>query len=239
MPQNQRASSPASDVPLRVSDMQLSKRLATSDFQAFVRVCPDRSFARGATVFHAGDPATHLHVVAQGQFKLVAPTPDGKERIVAVCGPGDLFGEAFLAEEATYRVDAIALTDAATCPMSLADYRRLALEAPGFVVGFTQVVVERMLQCREHLARLEAPVRTRVAAVLLEQARKFGHREAESWLVLDTTLRHEDIAALVGATRVSVTAAVASLRGAGVLDGTRGNYRLHERGIEDAAVGDE
>lgn len=225
----------AADVPLRVPDLQLAQRLDPRDFHAFTRVCPDRPVARGATVFRAGDPATHLHVVARGQFKLVAPTPDGKERIVALCGPGDLFGEAFLADQATYRVDAVALSDGATCPMSLDDYRRLALEAPGFVVGFTQVVVERLLQCREHLARVEAPIRARVAAALLEQARRFGRDEGDGWWSLATDLRHEDLGALIGATRVSVTTAVASLRGAGVLLGTRGRYRLHEAGFEDAA----
>jgi hypothetical protein len=42
---------------------------------------------------------------------------------------------------------------------------------------------------------------------------------------------------MVPATRVSVTSAIASLRSAGVLEGTRGRYRLHHAGLAEAASG--
>lgn len=201
----------------------------------FMRVCPERPVAKGSYVFHAGDPATHLHVVATGQVKLVAPTADGRERILALCGPGDMFGEAFVHGDARYRVDAITMTDVATCPMSLADYRQLAVESPGFVLGFTRLLADRLFGCRDQLARVEAPIRARVAAVLLEQARRYGRVGGDGWSTLETDLRHEDLAGAVAATRVSVTSAIASLREDGILSGTRGRYRVHLAGLAEAS----
>jgi len=212
-----------------------TQRVAPDDLRVFMRVCPERPIARGATLFHAGDPATHLHVVASGQVKLVAPMPDGRERIVAVCGPGDFFGEAFVEGDGRYRVDAVALSDAATCPMSREDYRRLALHAPGFVLAFTQILAGNLFGCRDQLARVESPIRARVAEVLLAQSRRFGQEDGGGWWRLDTELRHDDVAGMVPATRVSVTSAIASLRSAGVLEGTRGRYRLHHDGLAAAA----
>jgi len=213
------------------------ERVPATDMRTFMTVCPERPFPRGATIFRAGDPASHLHVIASGQVKLVVPTPDGRERILAVCGPDDFFGEAFIDDGDVYRVDAIALTAAATCPMNYDDYRRLSLHAPGFVLAFTQILAGKLFTCRDQLARVEAPIRSRVAELLLEQAQRFGSHQGDGWWHLETELRHDDIAGMVPATRVSVTSAIASLRGAGVLEGTRGRYRLHRDGLAEAAAG--
>lgn len=212
------------------------ERVAAPDMRTFMAVCPERPYPRGATIFRAGDPATHLHVVASGQVKLVVPTPDGRERILAVCGPEDFFGEAFIDEADVHRVDAVALSDAATCPMNHEDYRRLSLHAPGFVLAFTRILAGNLFACRDQLARVEAPIRARVAELLLEHARRFGEDRGGGWWTLDTELRHDDLAGMVPATRVSVTSAMASLRSAGVLEGTRGRYRLHLEGLAQAAT---
>ena len=64
---------------------------------------------------------------------------------------------------------------------------------------------------------------------------RYGADAGDGWVELVTELRHDDLAAMVSATRVSVTSAFASLRQAGVLEGTRGRYRLHLAGLADAA----
>lgn len=218
-----------------VAGTGFTERVPPDDLRAFMQVCPERPYTRGDYVFHAGDPASHLHVVAQGRVKLVAPTADGRERILAVCGPGDFFGEAFVDGGDVYRVDAVALTDVATCPMSHEDYRRLSLHAPGFVLAFTLILAGKLFGCRDQLAHIEAPIRTRLATLLLDQARRYGRDDGGGWWALDTELRHDDLAGMVPATRVSVTSAIASLRADGVLEGTRGRYRLHLEGIEAVA----
>lgn len=217
-------------------DTGFKRRVGEADLRTFMQVCPERVHPRGSTLFRAGDPATHLHVVASGQVKLVVHTAEGRERILAVVGPDDLFGEAFVgAEGDVYRLDAVALTDVVTCPMNQEQYRRLALHAPGFVVAFTRILADKVFACRDQLARVEAPIRGRVAAELLAQGARYGTDAGEGWVDLATELRHEDLAAMVSATRVSVTSAFASLRQAGVLVGTRGRYRLHLAGLADAA----
>ncbi len=67
---------------------------------------------------------------------------------------------------------------------------------------------------------------------LVEQARRFGKAAEEGWFELQTELRHEDIASLVGATRVSVSMTISELRERGLLEGTRGSYRLNVTALE-------
>jgi len=226
---------PARPRPWFVSDTGFDGYLDAHDKMVFMRVCPEHPYAPGDTVFHEGDAAEHLHVVARGRIKLVRYTPDGRERILAIVGPDDLIGEAFLSDDARYRADAVTMTDAVTCPMSRSQFQQLSMQAPTFTLAFAEILAQNMFRCRDRLAGGYAPIKVRVAQTLLEQARRFGHAdEAEpDWLQLDTPLRHEELAALVGATRVSVSTAVAELRRDGVLEGTRGHYRMHVPALED------
>ena len=217
--------------PWYIKDTAFTQRMSEEDMRVFMRVCPDKRYYKGDLIFLAGDPAVNLHVVAQGQVKLVTPTASGSERILAILGPNDFFGEAFLSESASYRVDAVALTDVTTCPVSREQFTEMALRAPSFVLTFAEILASHLFDCREQLSSSYAPVRTRVAKTLLEQAERFGNHEGEGWVRLSTQLRHEELASMITATRVSVSMAIAELRDEGLLEGTRGEYRLNAHAL--------
>jgi CRP-like cAMP-binding protein len=223
--------------PWFVTDTGINERLTDNDWEVFHRICPSRQFAKGDIIFHAGDPATHLHIVADGQVKLVAMTPTGNERILAICGHEDLIGEAFLSADAYYRADAVALTDAHTCPISREQFLAVVKEAPNFALGFSEVLASQLFGCYEQLSDSYAPVKYRVAKVLIDQARRFGTpADQPGWCILETNLKHEEIASMVTATRVSVSMAVAELKRDGVLEGSRGHYLLHLADLEELVL---
>ena len=223
--------------PWYVKDTHFTQRVSDEDMTVFMRVCPDKRFSRGETIFYAGDPATDLHVLAQGQVKLVTPTASGSERILAILGPNDFFGEAFLSESANYRVDAVALSDAVTCPVSREQFTEMSLKAPTFALTFAEILASHLFDCREQLSSSYAPVRSRVVKTLLEQAERFGKPETEGWVQLSTHLKHEDLASMITATRVSVSMAIAELRDEGLLEGTRGEYRLNAPALSQQLEG--
>ena len=212
--------------PYVIKNTGFSQRLSESDMSVFRRVCPDKHYAKGETIFYAGDPATDLHVIARGQVKLVTQDANGSERILVVCGVNDFIGEAFLTEASTYFVDAVALTDTVTCPVSRQQFLQMALHAPHFTLTFTEILASHLFHCREQLGHSYAPVKTRLVKTFLEQAERFGEPEESGWVKLETQLKHEELASMISATRVSVSMAIAELREAQLIVGTRGNYRI-------------
>ena len=218
-----------------VKDSGFTDRVSSEDMSVFRRVCPDKEYPKGETVFRAGDPATAMHVIAGGQIKLVTATATGNERILAICGPGDFIGEAFLSEFAHYRVDAVALTDAMTCPVSRDQFLQMSLHAPNLALTFCEILASHLFHCREQLSSSYAPVKVRVVRVLLEQADRFGEPTGDGWVELSTELKHDEIASMISATRVSVSMAIAELRSDGILEGTRGEYRLNAPALRDMA----
>lgn len=217
--------------PWHVPQSGLTQQVTPADMSLFMSVCPEVRYPPGSAVFRVGDPAEHLHVITQGQVKLVVGTPRGQERILSVCGPDDLIGEAFVRDQDRYRVDAIALDEVGTCAMSRAQFAQLAERSPTFAVTFAGVLATNLFHCRDQLAQAYDPIRVRVAKLLIEQARRFGAPEDDGWHRLSTRLRHEEIAAIVSATRVSVTMSLTEFREMGLLQGTRGRYRLRLDGL--------
>jgi len=215
------------DRPFIVRNTRFSEVIARQDLDVFMRVCPERPYARGASVFRAGDPAREMHVIAKGRVKVAVATPEGEERILAICGPDDFIGDAFVAEGAAYRAEAVALSEVVTCPISRDQFLQMSLKAPGFVLGVCEILSGHLFDCRAQLASGYDPVLVRVAKVLLDLAARFGEPEGEGWVTVASSLKHEEIASMVSATRVSVTMAMGELRERGLVEGSRGTYRLH------------
>lgn len=216
--------------PWFIRNSGFSQRVSAEDMQVFHKICPSRMYRKNDIVFHAGDPAISLHVISQGQIKLTSLSAHGSERILAICGENDLIGEAFLQDTALYQVDAVALTEVKTCPISRQQFMTMAENAPRFALTFAEIMASHLFQCREQLATSYAPVKSRLAQVLLEQVSRFGEPVTEQkdlWLHLETNLKHEDLAAMISATRVSVSTVMAEMREAGMLEGTRGRYNLN------------
>src|SRR5918996_4426075 len=73
-----------------------------------------RRFRRNEVIFHQGDPGDSLHVVASGAVKIVLPSTEGEEAIIATLRPGDFFGELSLLDGAPRSATAVAIEQSET-----------------------------------------------------------------------------------------------------------------------------
>ena len=69
-------------------------------------------YDRGAPIFHQGDTALSLHIVAEGWVKLYRIAPSGAEAVVGTMTRGQSFGEPIALRQAAYPVSAEASTEA-------------------------------------------------------------------------------------------------------------------------------
>lgn len=218
--------------PWFIHDTGFSTRIDDRDKQTFMRICPEKRYRRGDAIFRIGDAATSLHVIVEGKVKLVTGTPKGQERILAICGPDDFIGEAFLQDASVYPVDAVALAPTVTCPMSRDQFLELSLRAPTFVLSFAEILASQLFQCRDQLSSAYEAIEQRLVRVLLEQTERFGRPLKEGWYELHTELRHDELASMIRATRVSVSMAFAELRERGLVEGSRGVYQVYMTGLK-------
>ena len=65
----------------------------------------------GTTIFLKDDPGTGLFALSEGVVKISVPSKDGREAVLNLVYPGEIFGEIALLDGRTRTADATATTD--------------------------------------------------------------------------------------------------------------------------------
>lgn len=185
-----------------------------------------RALGKGEALYRAGDRGGTVYRVDEGLLKLVIEAPGGKERIVALAGPGDVVGD-LGAGGAGFQETAAALSDQALVRATL----RSSLP-PGSADDLLSAATTQLARLREVLEDAELPVNARLARTLLRLGRRFGHRADDGSIWITLPLTHDNLAAMVGAARETTSTAFGEIRAAGLLKGTRGRYSFQPEPLE-------
>ena len=84
---------------------------------------PEVKVRRGDVLFHEGDEGDRLYVVTDGKVKLGRTSADGRENLLAILGPGQMFGELSLFDPGPRSATVTAVTD---CTMQSLSHDELA-----------------------------------------------------------------------------------------------------------------
>ena len=164
---------------------------------------------RGGIIFAEGEAGERMYVVLDGKVKLGQTSPDGRESLLAVLGPGEVFGELSLFDPGPRTATATAVTDTVVVGLGHADLRPWLTGRPEVAESLLQALAQRLRRTNEALADLVfSDVPGRVAKQLLDLADKFGQPGPDGVLV-HHDLTQEELAQLVGASRETVNKALA------------------------------
>lgn len=169
----------------------------------------DMSVPRGTVVFAEGEAGDRMYVIVDGKVKLGHASADGRESLLAVLGPGEMFGELSLFDPGPRTATATALTDARVLGLGHESLRPWLAGRPEVAEALLAALAQRLRRTNEALGDLVfADVPGRVAKALLDLSEKFGQPSAEG-LVVHHDLTQEELAQLVGASRETVNKALA------------------------------
>ena len=157
------------------------------------------------TIFHAGDPADAVFVVASGRVKVVITSSDGKEFILTVLGAGQVFGEMALLESAPRSASVVTLSAVEVLIISRTDFQRLLESNPRISLRLMAILSRRLRRANSKMESLAyMDVAGRLARYLLDLARDHGQRLGNGWVVVRRPT-HSDIAHSIGTSRETVS----------------------------------
>jgi len=169
----------------------------------------EKRVPRSGIIFSEGEPGDRMYVVLDGKVKLGHTSPDGRESLLAVLGPGEVFGELSLFDPGPRTATATAITDTVVVGLGHGDLRPWLTGRPEVAEALLQALAQRLRRTNEALADLVfSDVPGRVAKQLLDLADKFGQPGPDGVLV-HHDLTQEELAQLVGASRETVNKALA------------------------------
>lgn len=176
-----------------------------------------RTVPRGHVIFSEGQKGDRLFVVLDGKVKISRSSVDGRENILSVLGPSELFGELSLFDPGPRTATASALTEATMASLDHEELREWLPTRPEVAEQLLAALARRLRRTNEAMADLVfSDVPGRVAKALLDLARRFGQPTSDGVRV-QHDLTQEELAQLVGASRETVNKALADFAGRGWL----------------------
>lgn len=197
-----------------LSDTDIFRDLSTQELEEIDRQTAMSSCRRGKVFYTPGETGEVLFILKRGRVNLYRINPDGKKLVIAMIGPGMVFGEMSLTGQGMHETFAEAADDCTLCVMSRSDVEHLLLSKPRVALRFMELIAGRL---REVEARMEnvafKSVPARLATSLLELA-----GEADGKI---EGVSHQDLADMVGTYRETATRVLNEFRSDGLIELSR------------------
>ncbi len=202
-----------------------SDLLASLGAEALERVATEAvtiRLERNDTLFSEGDEAQDLFVVQSGRIAIAKGSPDGRESLVALMEPGDIFGEMplFDGEPRSASARALERSELVRVPFGVV---RSELEArPELLWDVVELFARRLRSADDAIAdAMLLDVTGRTAKRLLELS-----AEADEFQL---PITQEELAGLVGASRERVNKSIAAFVRLGWIEQSDRHYRIMNR----------
>ena len=185
-----------------------------------------RRFRSGATLFHEGDHSDWIGLVVNGRVKISCYGADGRERLVAVVGPGELLGELSAIDSEPRSATATALEPLDVAVLTSEEFVALLEKNPGATLGILRSVIGRLRDSDKRRVEFGAlDTVGRVGRLIIELAERYGE-ETDSVILIRLPLSQEELAGWAGASREAVVKALRQLRSRGWIETGRREIRV-------------
>jgi CRP-like cAMP-binding protein len=166
------------------------------------------------------DSCNCIYMLKAGKVKITRITPDGKEIILSILGPGEIFGELGITGQQEREEMAEVTDDAILCVVNIKDLQNMMKDNPRFNTEILKLVGFRLKRVQSRLESLicrnaEQRIRSLIKELALEHGRTIAGDENQREVKLGLT--HEDIAKLTATSRQTVTTQLNDLESSGLI----------------------
>jgi CRP/FNR family transcriptional regulator, cyclic AMP receptor protein len=182
-----------------------------------------RDYQNRQAIYSQGDVADAIFQIQDGNVKLVVASPRGKQAVIAILGPGDVFGEGCLATKSLRISTATAVQLSTITCVKKATLVRLIHNDPAFAKLFISYLLARMVRVKEDFVdRLFNFSEKRLVRILLMLANHDNDGQSPKPF---PQFNQEQLAQMVGTTRSRVSHFMNKFRKLGFID-YQGNSAL-------------
>lgn len=180
-----------------------------------------RSFEKGEYLYRQGDVDSNFYFVLRGHVQIFTVREDGSEFVLEVMGRWAICGEGAAFDGQPRFSSGMAMEDSELIVFDANAVCSAFREFPDFAVALLRITAmkQRVLGIRTQYLASARP-ESRIAELLLRLADLYGKPE-DGAVVIDIALTHEQIAAMTGTARVTITRVLKRLREQGAIQ-TRG-----------------
>ncbi len=180
--------------------IDLFKNLSDEELKELEPYLAAVTYKKKDAIFSEGDAPEWFYIVSTGKVKVTRISHDGKELILEIISPHDIFGGVAVLRNFPYPANAVAMEDSEILKISRKNLMRLVDRFPNLMFCIALQLGDRMKSSHDTLKNIALErVEARIAALLLKLANKVGV-ETDEGLMIDMRLTKQDVADMVGTT---------------------------------------
>jgi CRP/FNR family transcriptional regulator, cyclic AMP receptor protein len=191
--------------PALFRKLSLFAELDDRELAQIASVAKTRRYAKDDVIFHADESGDVFCVIREGKVKITMISPEGKEIILTMMGPGEFFGEMALLDDAPRSATVVALEPLEVVTIWRSDF--LQILADNFSIT-RKLLSELSKRVRRMSLRIESlatmDVYGRLARFFLDLAQQQG-KVLDNGYVAVTRPTHQAIANMIGTSRETVS----------------------------------
>jgi CRP/FNR family transcriptional regulator, cyclic AMP receptor protein len=192
-----------------------------------------QDYRKGQTIYRQDQRSTSIYLVVEGMVKVSRLADAGREAIVDIYRPGELFGESALLELEPCCEQATALEVVRLMVWSASKIDEIAMSNPRVAMAVSRVLVQRMVQFNERIDSFSwDTIPRRLARALIRFSERFGKPEDKGWVSMPP-FTHGLLGEYIGTERAIVTACMNEFRRQGYVRYSRMSLTLDREPLRE------
>jgi CRP/FNR family transcriptional regulator, cyclic AMP receptor protein len=186
--------------------VSIFSKLNQADIEELTKIVSVKKYGPDAAIFFQGDPSDSLYMLLKGSVKVTQASEDGREKILDILGPGEIFGEFAMLDGHPRSATVTTCEPAELASISHKDFRNFVASRPEVLWKVLQALCERVRKTSTEMLELSSrEVPYRLLAALQHLAEKYGQVAPDGSCLISGKVGVQDLVAMVGSSREVVS----------------------------------
>lgn len=164
-----------------LSSIPFFENFAPPEREAIATRLNSRRFADGEVIFMRGDPGSTLMILVEGRVRIGVNTSDGREMLLTIMEPGQIFGEMSLLDGQARSADATAMGETLVLALERTDFLATLRQFPESALRLCAMLSQKLRRSTDQVEGVTLhPVNVRLARLLLKIAAPSSDRQSSS-----------------------------------------------------------
>jgi CRP/FNR family transcriptional regulator, cyclic AMP receptor protein len=203
----------------------LFDNLCIDEMRPVVELTKMRHYQSGHHVFLQGDEFTNVYFIHSGKVKIYKTDFNGKEQIVNILQPGDMFPHSGFFRKGTCPAHAEVIEDAILVYIPMTQFEEYLILNPEICVKMFRVLGDKIVELQN---RLEEQILhntfEQIIMLLLRLAKLHGLKLENGLIRLNTTFTNRELASMIGSSRETVSRTLTQLKKKQIVQISKAGY---------------
>lgn len=194
--------------------------LSAEEMKMMDNMASMKDVPKNQVLYFSEDSANSIYLLKKGKVKISKISKEGREVILAILGPGEVFGELSITGQEKREEIAEVTEDAVICKVGISDFESMMEHNPKFNLQVTKLIGFKLKKIQNRLENLifktsDQRVKSFIKETVMELGRDIIGEDNQK--VVELRLTQEDIAKLTATSRQTVTTVFNDLEKKGII----------------------